>query len=627
MSNPRRRQISVSFLSPAHLLAIALLVSLFACTVPRKYPLRRPFVFATRIRVEGNLKPSEKQDLATRLANQLDDSLRVRVVSIAGVYNRVMYPPVFDSANLRRSIGYMIAPLNNSGYFNPVIKDTIRRDTIRFPRHPEKDEYRVRIDFQVFPGKQIKLDSIAYAFTTPELQRLAELTRGQSLLKTGMPYSYKALSDELDRLVTLFQNHGYYKFTKQDLYWQCDTVLAALLDPSLDPFQQAALLKKLAQRRDHPTIKVVAMQHPVSDSSRVARYSIGHVTIYPDLPLLQEDTITLSHIDTSSARGFTIISRTNKFKPKTLVENVYLLPGDQYKYQKYVQTLNRFNQLGSWQQAVMTFDPSDSWDTVLNTTLRLYPNKKYDIAPSLEASRNTNDILTSGTLFGVAVNLALLNRNAFRQAIQTTTNLRAGVEFGGSFIQTTDLSLSHSIAFPKAIGPHVIANWFRNDSVRTILNGNTSYTDRRQFFNVKSINGSFGYEWKIGNHSWLFRPINIEYTNLTKTDSFSKYLDSFPSLNLAFKTGLVMSTQGVYSSVKKHGISTDFLTLSGESSGFFLGFIPALNEGALWRFIRGEVEYRHHIDWRTTQLAFRVSAGGGLAYGKPGPEEETLPVR
>jgi outer membrane protein assembly factor BamA len=86
-----------------------------------------------------------------------------------------------------------------------------------------------------------------------------------------------------------------------------------------------------------------------------------------------------------------------------------------------------------------------------------------------------------------------------------------------------------------------------------------------------------------------------------------------------------MSMQGVYSSVKTHGIATDFFTLSGESSGFFLGFIKSLNDGALWRFVRGNAEYRRHWDWRTTELAFRLFAGGGLAYGKPGPEQETLP--
>lgn len=378
-------------------------------------------------------------------------------------------------------------------------------------------------------------------------------------------------------------------------------------------------------------MNVVVMQRPVQDTSHIIPYTIGHVTVYPDLPVLQEDTVTVSKIDTSSAKGFTFITRTDKFKTKTLLENIYLLPGRQYEWRKYVYTVNRFNQLGAWQQAAMTLDPAENSDSVLDATLKLYPNKKYDIAPSLEASRNTNDILASGTLLGTAVNLTLVNRDAFREAAQTTTNLRAGVEFGGNFIQTTDLSLSHSIAFPKPIDrPGFLRKWFPKDSTHTVISGNTSYTDRRQsdgseFFNVKSINASFGWESKIDNETFLINPFNVEYTDLEKSDSFNNYLLSFPSLNLAFKTGLVMSTQFAYSSVKKHGTGTDFFDASAESSGALLGLIKPLNDGALWRFIKGDISYRRHWDWRTTELAIRLFAGGGIAYGKPGPEEEVLP--
>ncbi len=604
---------------------------LFSCTVPRKYPLRQSFVFSTNVKVQGAQTKDEKQDLSTRLTNQLDDSMRVQVVSIAGVYRRVMNPPVFDTANLRRSIGFMVALLNASGYYNPVIKDTIRRDTVRFRRHPEKNEYRVMVDFLVWPGKQQRLDSVGFALTTPALQALAMQTRDQSLLQKGKPYSNKLLSAELDRLVTLFSNNGYYRFTKEDLYIEKDTVVAGLIDPNLDPFQQAALLDQLKRKREHPTINVVVLQRPVTDSSRIVRYSIGHVTVYPDLPIIPDDSVVVSNIDTSAAKGFSIISRSNKFRPSVLTNNIYLRPGQLYQQLNVTRTISRFNQMGAWQQAFVSLDSSDSTDSVLNANIKLYPSKKQNLSTDLEASRNTNDILTSGTLFGLGVNLGLRNRNAYRESVQTSTNLRFGVELGSNFIQATDLSLSHSIAFARTIGPHFIKQILPKDSLKTVFNANASYTDRYlsnqlHFFTVRSINGSFGYEWNKGNRSYLVRPFNIEYTQLVKSDSFAHYLDSIPSLNLAFRSGLVMSSQFVYNSVKKHGNRTNYFTFSAESSGALLGLIKALDSGALWRFIRGNVEYRHHIDYRRTQLAIRAYAGAGLAYGKQTTAgEEALP--
>lgn len=611
------------------LLAVIFIALFTSCTVtvPRKYQYGKPFVFATNVKVEGSIKKDEKKDLSAKLSNQLDDSLRTQVRSYAGVYQIVQNPPVFDTANVRRSIGYMITQLNAYGYYNPDIKDTVRRDTIRYHgKDTFKIQYRVTIDFTVTPGKQLTLDSVGFALSTPALQTLAMQNRSQSLLQKGKPYSKKLLSAELDRLVYLFRNNGYYSFSKEDLLMERDTVVAALIDPNLDPFQQAALLDELKRKREHPTINVVVQQRPLRDSTHIVKYTIGHVTIYPDLPIILEDTVTVSNIDTTSAKGYTIISRADKFKPSVLVDNVFIRPGRLFKIQNYNRTVNRFGQMGAWQQTNITFSPSDSSDSVLDATVRLYPAKKQYLNADYEVSRNTNDIVTASNLLGTNVNFGLRNRNAFKQSVLTSTVLRGGVELGSNFIQTTQASLSHSIYFPRLLPAFPFFRQFRLDSLRTVINGNASYIDRREFFTMRSINGSFGYEWSRGNRSYLWRPINIEYTSLDKTDSFQNYLIKYPSLNLAFKSGLVLSQQFVYKSVKKNGNRTNFLTLSGESSGALFGLIKSWDEGQLWRFIKGEIDYRHHIDYRRTQLAFHAYAGAGLAYGREGHGwEETLP--
>lgn len=583
---------------------------------------------------------SEKQDLTVRLSNQLDDSLRIQVVNIAGVYKRVMSPPVFDTANMRRSLGFMVALLNGSGYYSPVIKDTFRTKVVKghklkfrhwhFVRVPYRED-RVAIDFRVTPGKQLKFDSIGYDFHTPALQALALQSRPQSFLHKDKPYSNKILSLELDRLVELFRNNGYYKFSKDDLVAVKDTVVAALIDPNLDPFEQAALLEQLKKKREHPTVDVMIEQRPVKDSSRIGKYYIGHVTVYPDLPILLEDTDAVSTIDTSAAKGFTIISRSDKFKPAFIAKNVYLRPERLVRLSNFNRTINRFSQMGAWQQATPSFVPSGSSDSVLDVILRLYPAKKQNLNADLEASRNTNDILTASNLFGVGLNLGLRNRNTFKQSVLSTTNLRGGVELGNNFIQTTQASISHTISFPRLIAPFPVGSERRLDSLRSVLNFNTAYTDRRQsngqaFFTTLSFNASWGYQWTRGNRSFLFNPLNIEYTRLDKSDSFQHFLNDIPSLNLAFKSGLVVGQQFVYNSFRTRGIHTDFLRFSAEESGALLGLIKSLDEGDLWRYIKGDIEYRRHIDFKRSQLALRAYAGAGWAYGREGnSKEQTLP--
>ena len=505
-----------------------------------------------------------------------------------------------------------------------MITDTFRIDTI-------KKQYRATVSFRVSPGKNLKFDSIGYSLSTPALQSLAMQTRDQSLLKKTKPYSKQIISSEIDRLVNLFRNNGYYKISGKDIYAETDTVVAALIDPSLDPFQQAALLDELKKKRQNPTITVVIKQRPVDDSTVVAKYYIGNVTIYPDLRVL-EDSTAPGKTDTTVTNGITVVSRFNSFKPSFLAKNVYLRPGKLYKSDNYFRTVNRFGaQLGAWQNAAIDLQESPNSDSVIDAFIRLYPARKLKLTSNFEASYNTNDILASN-LFGVALNLGLLNRNALKQSIQTSTNLRGGVELGANFIQTTQASISHSIYFPKLI-PHtnLIKDW-KYDNLRTALNFNASYTDRRDFFTLRSIGGSWGYEWsktnkeKKSTHSYILRLPNVEYENLSVTgDSLQHLIDTVKNLREAFKTGFIIGTQFIYSSVKQIQNHTNFMRMTAEQSGALLGLIPSVNRGELFRFIKGDIEFRHHIDYAKTQLAMRAYAGAGIEYGGGQGGQPTLP--
>ncbi len=78
---PYSRQVTASFFNTAVVLPLVLMVLAFSCVVPKGNQPGKPFVFKTNIKVNGNLSNDEKQNLELRLNNQLDDSLRVRIVT------------------------------------------------------------------------------------------------------------------------------------------------------------------------------------------------------------------------------------------------------------------------------------------------------------------------------------------------------------------------------------------------------------------------------------------------------------------------------------------------------------------------------------------------------------------
>src|SRR3712207_2765827 len=114
-------------------LLFAALLFFGSCSIVKDYPAGKPFVYETKINIEGKYTTDERKELTSRLEEQLSDSIRVRQVQkLIGwekgprlFYSVLQAPPVFDSIHADRSLVYMKALLNSLGYY----RDSIRYDT------------------------------------------------------------------------------------------------------------------------------------------------------------------------------------------------------------------------------------------------------------------------------------------------------------------------------------------------------------------------------------------------------------------------------------------------------------------------------------------------------------------
>src|ERR1700741_2464314 len=95
------------------LLAMMSSCSVLKRTRVRNEPVNKPFVFANKISLKGNIAKDEKIRLTNELDNYWDDSLKVRMVQQFGIFYVLRNPPVFDSVNINRSINFMNAYLNS----------------------------------------------------------------------------------------------------------------------------------------------------------------------------------------------------------------------------------------------------------------------------------------------------------------------------------------------------------------------------------------------------------------------------------------------------------------------------------------------------------------------------------
>jgi len=619
----------LSFLILSWLLVMISSCSLLKSTSVKNYPHNKPFVFDNKVVLNGNISKDEKNRLTNELGNYWDDSLQSGKILQYGIRYKIRNPPVFDSANVTRTISFMNAYLNSQGYYYAGLKDLVKIDSV-------DDQLRATITINIDVGKNITIDSVSYDLGDSTLQNLTKQEEKNTLLIKGIPYTKQVINAELDRLVNLYRQKGYFKFTREDVFVSVDSMDTKLLQLTLDPFKQAQIIAEADRnRRINPTWDITVLKRPTYDSSKLIQYHIGKLYYYPETKITDiEDSLP-------NQKGFLEFKRnelvmrykTGKFTYKPLLEHTYLHSGELYNENNYFKTINTLGQIGAWQQVDGMPVPRPGNKDSLDLYFFLVPAIKQYYTVDLEGSRNTADI-GLGNLWGISTNLSYNNRNVWKRAIQSVATFRTGVELNiltsnqDPLIQTFLVSLGHTYIFPKLVLPFKSWKALDNlDNKRTLFTINGSYVDRRDYYQIRSLVTSWGYEWKKGNNSWLYKPLNIELYSIDKLPKLDTLIKLNPFLKASFNEGKVVSQSLTF--IKNFNTlnnpnKSHYIRFGIEEAGGLFGLIPGLKD-QIYRYIKLEAEYRKLIKMGKTELAWRAFAGVGYNYGGDPVIGKTLP--
>ena len=607
--------------NPLHFLSAAVIMAFVfsSCTlftIVKNEPPNRAYIFETKINVKDeHLKKQERSRLEEGLSEQLDDSIAAR--KLDKVFWEVLKnPQPLDTGLISKSLEYMDNYLAAEGYFHDSISYITRIKNTG-------NQQRAYIDFNVWPGKVTRIGDLSYTLQDDSLQHLADENINDALIKKGDPFAQAPVSAEMDRLVELYRNNGYLLFSRANLYGLWDTLDLDLLEPALDPLEQLSHLKKLQERKENPTASLDIRYKQSGDTASLQKFYVGNVTVYPDVRM---DT-SASAEKTTTIRNVTIVQSSNKFRPKIFPQYIYLNRGEMYRQGRYMRTLNRFNNLGTWRLVDIAPVRRDQTDTV-DFTMRLTPAPKFNFTTNLEGSFSQSVI--SGNFVGLGVNVGLQNRNFLRSANLATTNVRYGVELGGissgEFIQTQQLSLSNSLIFPRYVFPGMkeFRNSFRGN-IQSILSVNAANTERRYLFNLTSFNTSWGYEfaWRAKEYSLTNRTFNlgvkipnIEYSYIRKRDSLLRLIANNPSIQNLFSDGLITSVITNFSMPwnSANERSLNVLRVNLEASGLLSGLIRnKFIDDQLYRFVKLDAEYAKLVKL-TSKTGLVLRGFGGIGY-------------
>ena len=614
-------------------LSVLLLIVASCGVVPKNYPRDKPFVWDTKFHIEDNLSKEDRDILETQLRSQLDDSMKVKTTytllsfkkGYAGINRPIREnPPAFDSASAERSVIFMTALLNKLGYLRNSI--TFDPDTVIVEDGTLPTQYRTIINFNVKPNQLFRLDSISHVINNNELQALTNASKQNSFLKKGDPFAQQLISEELNRLVQLYRENGYLKFGFEELSGVWDTLNLAILRPSVDPFD-VQFLEELRRRRDSPTVDLEIRFRPGYSTDKVKKYFIGNTTVFPDYNVIDTSgTVPTVFVYDSS---FTFVSYRDIFKRRFLAQNIYFRKGDLYNERRFMKTINRFTELGAWRVVNYERLPRGLSDTV-DVELYLTPNTKYSVTTNIEGSfNNSNSIILQENLLGVGANVQLINNNFGRSANRSATTVRYSTELDtkGKFVKTRQASFTHSVQFPKPI-PNV--RWMPEkyrDNFRTNLTFSLANTIRSDFYNLTSLNASWGYSTQWRNKSAFVKFPNIEYEHIIKRDTLITFINNNPTLRNVFpENGLVLSIQGGFTVRWGKGKSTQILRTNFEESGLLGNLFDIKVFDSLFKFIKIDAEYINNFTFGKNNLILRGYVGAGLAMKtKERPTNPQLP--
>jgi len=623
-----RKLKNISFFSRISLLAILFLAN--ACAEVKKaavhdYPKQKAFVFDNKIVIHDAESKKVKNTLSYALDNYWDDSLKAKRIRQYAIFNKLINPIIYQPARNERTVHYVQNYLASIGYHHPSIQVIEKVDTVH-------DEFRVYLTLQVFLHKKTKIDTVTYDLIDKNIQNIAIANADKAYIKKGMDFSNIAIDNELDRLVALFRKNGYYFFTKEKIFAEIDTLDPTLMKLNLDPLAQITQVQDAGKKRNENPHWKVSFQLRNLDSNITKTYPIGNQSFYSDLSLADNADSVLFNGRKFTENYGEISQSFNKplFKSSLFSEQSIIHKGDVFNESLFYKTLYNYSTLGAWQQIdARTFLVNDS----VQLKFLLVPNLRRNLNLDLEGSKNSSQV-GSGNLIGLSTSLTFRNRNVLKKSIQSISSLRTGVEFdlnNNNLTQTLLFNIGQTYNFPELLIPFKPVHKSTNSTDKSVFSLNGSYTDRLNYYQLKSFTTNWGYEWKKlkknAENVVTYKPLNIELYNLQKFAKLDSLLLLNPFLRSSFNNGNVISQtlQFIHTGpATSNPNQINYFRIGIEEAGALVGLSPSMQKNS-YRYLKAELEIRKLFKYDYTELAWRFMGGWGNNYNSDGAIGGQLP--
>lgn len=483
-------------------------------------------------------------------------------------------PVLYDSLHTVQSARDLVAELRNEGYLGAYVDISTRIK-----------KKKIDVTYTLHPGEAYSIGDIRYDIQDSAIASLLRMddVRNQKL-KTGQKFNVESLDRERKRITDLIVNNGYYKFNKDFITYNADTVAG---NTGID------LTLTLHRYRTNQ----------IADTSHV-RYTIRNV-----------DVVSGSQDDP-----------TIHLRRGVLNSNTFITPQSTYSSHNLQKTYTHFGRLQAIKYTNIGFrEVPDS--TVLDCNIQISTNKPSTVSFQPEGTNTAGD-------FGAAVALTYQHRNLFRGSELLSVELRGAYEAirgleGYSNENFEEYSAEARLMFPRFIAP-LLPYGFKRRVTATSEVSLLYDLQNRPEYHRRVLSLAWRYRWNDANHhdKYQIDLIDLNYVFMPWiSDKFRKdYLDNADNRNAILRYNyedLLIMKFGVGFSYNN---GTDAIKVNMETAGNLLNLLSRpmhrqKNEMGLYKlfniayaqYVKGDFEYTKNIrlDYNNSLVAH---VGLGIAY-------------
>lgn len=611
--------------------SICLIAFFIACSQTRYVPKNKYLI--AKVAFDNDNKLIDKDELM----GQVNQKENLQILGLykfhLGVYNLSSKkkengwmkrigeaPSIYDEYQNKRSIENLKQYLNNKGYYDATIKDSVIFNNER---------QKVQIYYTIRTGEPYRIRNYSKTVFDKQINSLLLNEWQSELVRKGDIFDVDVLNKERSRITKFMKNEGYYAFTPEHILFKADSTLP-------DRWVDLSL--------------VITDNNQAQNSNRPAPHKkymvsnfIYNTNFLPGLSNRQSYREQRTGTVESGNCSFIYVDKL-QYKPNLLIlmnhmsDSIYYSLDNVAKTQRFLNALQQFKIV----EINFTEDENFSQDSVgrLNCNINLSPMEKQGFSFEIEGTNSSGNL-------GVAGNLNYRHRNLFKGAEMLSLNLRIARERQEALISeelvdfnTREYGAEASISIPRLMGPLHIKRMYEYSVPKTIFTLGYNYQERPDY--TRDITTfQFGYQWK--SKESRTNTLNLLDLNLVNMEKYNEnFINSIQDLYIKssytdhFIMALNFST--VNKPTHKNNRTYHYLRWSMESAGNLLAGIAAINErwekqtssdlnGELEeyylinnirfaQYLKGDIEFRYgyRID-KYNSIVARAFAGVALPYG------------